>query len=266
MTTNIYDMADTWDDAGTTFTAIKMNATDTASNANSLLMDLQVGGTTSFRVRKDGIIESPDSVRFRIIGGNALEITNDSVSMGNDSRQLLFGASSDVRIGRDAADTLFLRRGANAQGFNLYNTYTDASNYERLAIRWNSNQAAIALQAAGTGSVRQLALTGGSAGTPGNIVLMNQAVVVGFSLALSGLGAASAGTPRIRLFPPSAGILRIRGAADSDGAGLQLKEMTAPASPSTDEVRIYAEDNGAGKTRLMALFQSGAAQQIAIEP
>lgn len=37
-------------------------------------------------------------------------------------------------------------------------------------------------------------------------------------------------------------------------------------APSTKCVRIYAEDNGAGKTRLMALFATGAAQQIAIEP
>lgn len=46
----------------------------------------------------------------------------------------------------------------------------------------------------------------------------------------------------------------------------QLTEMTAPAAPATNSVRIYAEDNGAGKTRLMALFATGAAQQISIEP
>lgn len=46
----------------------------------------------------------------------------------------------------------------------------------------------------------------------------------------------------------------------------EVSEMTAPASPSANKVRIYAEDNGAGKTRLMALFATGAAQQIAIEP
>jgi hypothetical protein len=47
---------------------------------------------------------------------------------------------------------------------------------------------------------------------------------------------------------------------------MQFDEMTAPAAPSANAVRIYAEDNGGGKTRLMALFPSGAAQQIAIEP
>lgn len=46
----------------------------------------------------------------------------------------------------------------------------------------------------------------------------------------------------------------------------QFTEMTAPASPATNDVRVYAQDNGAGKTQLMALFATGAAQQIAIEP
>lgn len=57
MTTNIYDMADTWNNGATTFTAIKMNVTDTASNAASLLIDLQVGSNSKFNVRKDGQIQ-----------------------------------------------------------------------------------------------------------------------------------------------------------------------------------------------------------------
>lgn len=51
---NIYDMADTWNDAGTTYTGIKLNVTDTASAAASLLMDLQVGGVSKFSVSKAG--------------------------------------------------------------------------------------------------------------------------------------------------------------------------------------------------------------------
>lgn len=51
------------------------------------------------------------------------------------------------------------------------------------------------------------------------------------------------------------------------GAGaLELREMTAPSAPSANRVRLYAEDNGSGKTRIMARFNTGAAVQIAIEP
>jgi hypothetical protein len=52
----------------------------------------------------------------------------------------------------------------------------------------------------------------------------------------------------------------------SAGESLQFTEMTAPAAPAANQVRIYAEDDGTGKTRLMALFATGVAQQIAIQP
>ena len=47
---------------------------------------------------------------------------------------------------------------------------------------------------------------------------------------------------------------------------IEQAEMTAPAAPGANGVRIFAQDNGAGKTQLLAIFASGAAQQIAIEP
>lgn len=50
----IYDMTDTWNAAGTTFNAIKMNVTDSASAAGSLLVNTQVGGVTQFSVGKSG--------------------------------------------------------------------------------------------------------------------------------------------------------------------------------------------------------------------
>lgn len=52
---------------------------------------------------------------------------------------------------------------------------------------------------------------------------------------------------------------------DIDNGALELAEMTAPAAGAANTVRIYAVDNG-GKTQLMALFSSGAAQQLAIQP
>lgn len=51
-TVNIFDMADTWNNVATTYTAIKMNVTDTNSASGSLLMDLQVGGSSKFKVSK----------------------------------------------------------------------------------------------------------------------------------------------------------------------------------------------------------------------
>ena len=49
-------------------------------------------------------------------------------------------------------------------------------------------------------------------------------------------------------------------------AGMTLTEGAALAAPAANRVSLYAEDNGAGKTRLMARFATGAAVQVAIQP
>jgi hypothetical protein len=81
-----------------------------------------------------------------------------------------------------------------------------------------------------------------------------------------GTNLASGGSTDTRLYRDAAGVLGVRGTSTSVGAALSFIEQTAPASPAANIVRIYAEDNGSGKTRLMALFATGVAQQIAIEP
>jgi hypothetical protein len=49
------DATQTWNSGGVTFTGLKANITDTASAAASMLADLQVGGSSKFSVRKDGL-------------------------------------------------------------------------------------------------------------------------------------------------------------------------------------------------------------------
>ena len=63
-----------------------------------------------------------------------------------------------------------------------------------------------------------------------------------------------------------AGGLNIGAGAGAITGAVSMAEITAPSAPAANSVYIYAEDNGAGKTRLMALFSSGAAQQLAIQP
>jgi hypothetical protein len=46
---------------------------------------------------------------------------------------------------------------------------------------------------------------------------------------------------------------------------IQMQEISAPAAPAANNGLIYLDDS-AGKTRMVALFPSGAVQQIAIEP
>jgi hypothetical protein len=64
----------------------------------------------------------------------------------------------DTKLYRDAAHTIAQRFTTNPQEFRIYNTYTDASNYERASLKWNSNIFEIASEAAGTGTQREIKL------------------------------------------------------------------------------------------------------------
>jgi len=74
-------------------------------------------------------------------------------TFGNPGRNVLTG---DVAIYRDAAGVLGQRFGTNAQTFRIYNTFTDSSNYERLALQFgtysSARHAQIAAESAGTGT------------------------------------------------------------------------------------------------------------------
>ena len=62
----------------------------------------------------------------------------------------------------------------------------------------------------------------------------------------------------------AAGVVRVNAGVATNGGALELLEQTAPAGLS-NTARLFTQDNGAGKTQLMVIFGSGAAQQIAIE-
>ena len=55
-TTSIRSITDTWTDGGTTYDAIKMNVTDSASAAASNLLNLQVASSSKLAVGKDGAL------------------------------------------------------------------------------------------------------------------------------------------------------------------------------------------------------------------
>lgn len=154
-------MTPTWDDAGTTFTAIKMNVTNTASSLNSALMDLQIDGASKFRVRPGiggvGFVISNETastirmdnsigLQLGIFGGNTITVDSIGVRIEN------------TYLKSTTAHILEQRNGTNAQTFNLYNTYTDASNYERGFMKWNANVLEIGAEAAGTGTARNVVL------------------------------------------------------------------------------------------------------------
>jgi hypothetical protein len=71
------------------------------------------------------------------------------------SGELTLGpTAANVTLVPDAAGILAQRNGTAAQAFRVYNTYTDASNYERLNIQWSGNAMRIFPSAAGSGTPR----------------------------------------------------------------------------------------------------------------
>jgi hypothetical protein len=188
----IIDVAQTWNDAAVTFAGIKANVTDTASAAASNLLDLQVGGTSQFTLGKGGFISSLTGQGWGTTSTTAFRgrfattqgfVVSSVAGLGYHwSSSTTLGTTApalDLSLVKDAADTLAQRRTTNPQTFRLYNTWTDASNYERLTFNWNSNVAEILPEAAGTGTLRDLKVgaSGGKLGLLGATPVARQAHV-----------------------------------------------------------------------------------------
>lgn len=210
----IIDVSQTWNDVAVTFTGIKANITDTASAAASLLLDLQVGGSSNIKVTKDGKIIAPDATSGSTYDKGFFFNNGGSTSLGfvrSASNYVSFvigttpyysfqsslgfqlhpnsplswattssSGAANLSLFRDANNTLAQRLTTNPQTFRLYNTWTDASNYERLAFTWDSNVAKIQTEAAGTGTLRDLSIgsTSGKLGFLGATPVARAAHVV----------------------------------------------------------------------------------------
>jgi hypothetical protein len=199
-TQDIFAMADDWNDAAVTFTGIQLNVTDTASNAASNLLDLRIGGVSRFRVEKNGeptfgsggtrtraIFNTSAAAEIQV--GNTPIMAFSSFRLGASVASNHFigwagGGNNapaqppDIELRRDAAYTLAQRLGTNAQAFNIYNTFTNASNHERARMGWAGNAFQIRPEAAGTGVVRVLHISGLPTSDPGPGILWNDAGTV----------------------------------------------------------------------------------------
>jgi hypothetical protein len=115
-TAPLSNLTATWNASGTTFTAIKMNATDTASAAGSLLMDLQVGGSSKFAVNKTGVATINNRTTYAANGvAAALSIFNAAV---DPNKLTISGGTNGIQF-NDAANTVGLMNLSNAGALTL---------------------------------------------------------------------------------------------------------------------------------------------------
>lgn len=201
LTGSVLSLAQTWNTTGGP-TAIKLVVTNTASTAESYLLDLQVGSTSMFRVRKDGafawrspsathaLVTAPFSstswgMTYNSTANNGcvfavanLAPTGVTFALGN-AYSLSWCALSGtnlptVALVRDGANGCLAQRVTTAaQVFRVYNTAGTASNdttnppvnYERGVLDWQTTSTVLTIgtQAAGTGTLRGMVLA--AAGT-----------------------------------------------------------------------------------------------------
>jgi hypothetical protein len=110
----VINAAQTWNAVGTTFTGLKFNATDTASAAGSLLMDLQVGGASQFSIGKAG------------------EIVTDSYNVWLGSTGT---TAATIRVGANSLRNLIVGGTASANNWASFSTLGFQLN-SSLAMQW----------------------------------------------------------------------------------------------------------------------------------
>ena len=110
-------LASTWNAVAVAFTALKIDVTDTASAAGSLLQDWQVGGMSKLGLRKDGTLLGPantSELALEAGGFGRLSYAGLPVVSWNQSGGWMFASSvpmswnSDLLLGRDGAAVLQL--------------------------------------------------------------------------------------------------------------------------------------------------------------
>lgn len=103
---SMVDLAGTWNTTGTP-TGVKLNVTDTASNADSLLVDLQKGGVSQFSVRKDGDARhyNDGNPEYLEVGFASNVASFSTVTNGGTARDIKI-VSANGKIGLNTAPTI----------------------------------------------------------------------------------------------------------------------------------------------------------------
>ena len=163
MTTNIFDMSDTWNNGGTTFNAVKMTVNDAGSAPDSKLIDLLLGGTTRFNVGKNGT-SIRGTLQVGVAGGNYALI--EGTPAGGQS--VIYGvdpASADVAVNvviRSNSGILLYKGG----GLQMVATGPDVSTrYIQVTGASGANNPQIIAGGGGRVEINSLAMTGNPTAT-----------------------------------------------------------------------------------------------------
>ncbi len=214
------------------------------------------------------------------VGRDVLRISYGSVEIQNAALSLFDGTYRSYLQADGAANTLAQRNGTNAQTFRLYNTYTDASNYERGFVRWNANVLEIGTEAGGTGTARNLRLTSKTqVGSATSYLEFDQATrsITGFlqgsygttfTLGLQSFSVVDTGNTGQTIFSASIYGFRANKITSGTIAGIVYSPLNLyanyfPSSSSTPAFTIGVYDTGGnGITDRLQIFNGDAGRMV----
>ena len=167
-----------WSTAGTGF------GVNAAAGFIGNLADLQLNGSSIFNVLSSGVRANGT---IQVISGS-LALLNNSTALG-----LTLGNTSDVFVGRDAANTLAQRNSGNAQTLRVYNTFVSTSGYELGKSAWErSNVVALVSGTIATTTLTVSTVVSGTVAV-GQIITGTN-VLPGTRITASGTGTGGTGT------------------------------------------------------------------------
>ncbi len=304
MTTQpIHSLTDAWNNGATAFTGIGMNVTDTASAAGSMLLNLQVGGTSRFAVNKTGRLTVQGMTVG--LGGQTTVASNTALGVEALNSASLTGISN-TGVGQFALQSNTTGSSNSAVGQGALFSNTTGSNNIGVGVSallnnttgsFNTANGMQALQANTTGAfnaaVGRLALfsntTGDANSAVGSSALFSNTtggnntalgleagfgITTGFNNTTVGLQAGSGittGSNNIAIgnsaqvdSPTASNQINVGGVYFQDR--LLYTERADPAATAANQAVVYARDNGSGKTQLCVRFNTGAVQVLATEP
>jgi hypothetical protein len=166
----IYDLSDTWNNAGISFNGIKLNATDTASASGSKLIDLQINGASKFTVGKTGAVIATGLIESTVGGFRFPDGTTQTTKATVNSVSGT-GTVNGITLTGSVTDS-----GSLTLGGTLGNIANNQLTNSAITINGTSTPlgGSIAVgtvtSVAGTGTVSGLSLTG-SVTTSGSLTL-----------------------------------------------------------------------------------------------